>query len=106
MNNVLILGAKGNLGSQLRLLLPHATAWDRDDIDLTDTENAQEKIKSIEGLEAIINCVAYNDVDGAESNTELAITLNVKVPKVSHRTKYSPNAFQHRLRIFREKNKL
>ena len=39
-----------------------------------------EKIKSIEGLEAIINCVAYNDVDGAESNTELAITLNVKVP--------------------------
>lgn len=80
MNNILILGAKGNLGSQLRLLLPHATAWDRDDIDLTDTENAQEKIKSIEGLEAIINCVAYNDVDGAESNTEIAITLNVKVP--------------------------
>jgi dTDP-4-dehydrorhamnose reductase len=80
MKNILILGAKGNLGSQLHHLLPQAIAWDRDDIDLTDTQSAQEKIRSTKNVEVIINCVAYNDVDGAESNTDVATMLNVKVP--------------------------
>ncbi len=82
MNNVLILGANGNLGCQLQKLLPTATAWDRSDVDLTDFENAKEKIKTLQGLEAIINCVAYNDVDGAETNKDIAKKLNVEVPKM------------------------
>ena len=65
MKNLLILGAKGTLGGQLRKLYPQAIAWDREDADVRDFRSLEEKIKALDPPpQAIINCVAFNDVDG------------------------------------------
>jgi len=80
-NKILILGARGNLGSQLarvfgnenRLLL-----WDRDEFDVLDFEKLEEKIKEHKP-NMIINCVAYNAVDNCEDDEkeyEKALKLN------------------------------
>ena len=80
MDHVLILGAKGMLGGALQKIFPGATAWDREDCDVTDFANLPQKIGSLQNLAAVINCVAYNDVDGAETHHDLAFQLNSEVP--------------------------
>jgi len=78
---VLILGAKGMLGGALKKIYPDCHAWDREDVDVTQIEELRLKIVQLpEKPEAIINCVAYNDVDGAETNKEIAFKLNSEVP--------------------------
>lgn len=81
MSKVLILGANGNLGVQLCKVIVDNIAWDRADVDVTDAQALRDKILGLRGeISAIINCVAYNDVDGAETNPELAQKLNVDLP--------------------------
>ena len=81
MDNVLILGAKGMLGGQLRKVFINSLAWDREDIDVTDYEKLAEKIRILDPQPSvIINCVAFNDVDGAEEKKEIAFRLNSEVP--------------------------
>jgi dTDP-4-dehydrorhamnose reductase len=82
MDTILILGAQGNLGCQLKKIIPSHIAWSRGDADLTNPQEAREKILALQGhISGIINCVAYNDVDGAESNTILARSLNTELPR-------------------------
>jgi dTDP-4-dehydrorhamnose reductase len=77
MQRVLILGSKGTLGGQLCKLYPQAIGWDREDVDVTDFASLRSKLEALGFLpEAIINCVAFNDVDGAEDRPELAYALN------------------------------
>ena len=77
MNNVLILGARGTLGGQLLKLLPGATGWDREDVDVTDPSALRARIAGLGFVPgAVINCVAFNDVDGAEDRPEMAAALN------------------------------
>src|SRR5689334_25088985 len=77
MQSVLILGSKGTLGGQLLKLYPQAVAWDRDEIDVTDFGALRSKVAALGFVpDAIINCVAFNDVDGAEDRPELAYSLN------------------------------
>ena len=79
---ILILGGRGNLGSQLAKALPDSLVWDREEIDVTEKSTLEEKIKNIaDEISTVINCVAYNDVDGAESNREIAFILNAELPK-------------------------
>ncbi len=81
MNPILILGAKGMLGGQLKKTFPSVLAWDREDVDVTNFNALQEKILKLpETPQAIINCVAYNDVDGAEDNRQTAFLLNAEFP--------------------------
>jgi dTDP-4-dehydrorhamnose reductase len=80
MNKVLILGSKGMLGGQLmKVFCDEALGWDRSDADVTQTEDLRLKIKDLKPR-AIINCVAFNDVDGAEANSSLVFKLNAEVP--------------------------
>ncbi|HNW56066.1 MAG TPA: NAD(P)-dependent oxidoreductase [bacterium] len=78
---VLILGSQGNLGSQLiiagRKLGHDIIGWDRDDVDLTDWPAVETKLASLD-IEVIINTVAYNAVDAAETEPgqSLAYELN------------------------------
>src|SRR5262249_53456097 len=77
---ILILGAKGTLGGQLRRLWPQGRAWDREEVDVTDFD-ALSRIRALDPLPAaIVNCVAFNDVDGAESNPGAAHALNTEFP--------------------------
>ncbi len=80
---ILLLGAKGNLGTAFfkksAVFTDHVfIGWDKDDIDVTDRMLLVKKIKDLQP-EIIINTVAYNDVDGAEKNDkgkQLADILN------------------------------
>jgi dTDP-4-dehydrorhamnose reductase len=77
MTNVLILGARGMLGSQLRQLYAKAVAWDREDVDVTDFPALRASILGLGFVPtAIINCVAFNDVDGAQERPAQALALN------------------------------
>jgi len=65
------------LGSQLQKLSPEAVAWDREDVDVTDFPTLRARILGLGFVPpAIVNCVAFNDVDGAEDRPAQAFALN------------------------------
>ncbi len=81
--NILITGAKGQLGSELKYILNGSSNrcyfTDRDDLDITDI-NALDNFFEQNSIDCIINCAAYTAVDKAESEVESAYTLNAKAP--------------------------
>lgn len=79
---VLILGAKGLLGGALQQVFrdEEVIAYDREELDVTDFAAVREEIEKIRP-DVIINCVAWNDVDGAEKNPASAGLLNSDVPR-------------------------
>jgi len=83
--NILITGANGQLGHEMRNALAgdqrfNATYTDvaGDDIDVLDItdEAAVERTVTENGIELIVNCAAYTAVDAAEDNEPLAARLN------------------------------
>jgi len=81
IRNVLILGCKGTLGGQLMKLYPEASGWDREDVDVLDFPALRARVSALHPLpEAIVNCVAFNDVDGAEDRPQQAMALNADFP--------------------------
>ena len=80
--NVLVTGANGQLGSELRLLSGKADgyAWtfvDRSVLDMADTQ-AIEDYFAAKTFDAVINCAAYTAVDKAESEPAAADAVNHK----------------------------
>ncbi len=74
---VLILGAKGSLG-QTFVDLYHdqeVFAWDREELDITNEEMVAQKISELRP-DLIVNCAAYNAVDKAEEEMDLANQIN------------------------------
>lgn len=79
--NVLVTGANGQLGSELR----RATADHNDilnfiftdvaELDITDIQAVDEFVKNNK-IRYIINCAAYTAVDKAEDDTELCYKIN------------------------------
>lgn len=75
---VLIIGAKGMLGQELAKVFAEADdllLWDREDIDITQADQVLDKIKE-QKPDLVINSAAYNDVDGCETNFEIAKAVN------------------------------
>ena len=77
---ILVTGANGQLGSELRELSVHYSQFewvfaDRSVLDLSDLESIPDYLDSIQP-QIIINCAAYTAVDKAETETELADVLN------------------------------
>src|ERR1022692_98725 len=78
---VLVLGAKGTLGGQLMRLHPEATGWDREDVDVLDPSALRVRLDGLGFVpDAVVNCVAFNDVDGSEDRPEQALALNAEFP--------------------------
>ena len=77
--NILVTGANGQLGSEMRIIAngsEHIYLFtDIEELDITD-RLAVETYVSNNGIEVIINCAAYTNVDGAEDNEFLADMLN------------------------------
>jgi dTDP-4-dehydrorhamnose reductase len=62
-------------------LYPEATGWDREDVDVLDFPALRARVASLPSAPgAIINCVAFNDVDGAEDRPHQAHALNAEFP--------------------------
>src|SRR3989344_7939406 len=74
---VLILGAKGSLGQTFTDLYQDqdVTAWDHDELDITQAAAVIEKITALKP-DLIINCAAYNSVDKAEEERSKAKLIN------------------------------
>ena len=87
MKKVLIIGAKGMLGQELGLLFKSdsdykVTAWDQNNIDITDETQVKEKIVKL-APSIILNAAAYNAVDLCEKDKgefAKAKMLNGKAP--------------------------
>lgn len=77
----LVVGANGQLGNELRLILGDAAEYvDRELLDITDAGAVKNFVK-LEKYSAVINCAAYTAVDKAESDAQLAEKINVDGPK-------------------------
>lgn len=78
---VLVTGANGQLGQSLRSIIPSEARdlsflfTDIEELDITDLE-AVRKMTREEGIDAIVNCAAYTNVDAAEDNQPMAEKLN------------------------------
>lgn len=76
---ILITGAKGQLGNEVNFLIPgffpeaETVLTDCDTLDITDLNAVREKIK---GVDAVINCAAFTNVDLCEDETHLANKIN------------------------------
>ncbi len=81
MKNILITGANGQLGSEIKLLSEKYTNFnfiftDVDELDITNLQ-ATTDFFTENKVEFIVNCAAYTAVDKAEEDTELAYKINV-----------------------------
>lgn len=76
---VLITGAGGQLGSDLRKLLPRATAYDHAQLSISDNRAVSEALRAAQP-DVVFNCAAYNAVDRAEDEAESARQANTLGP--------------------------
>ena len=73
---ILVIGANGMLGRDMMALIGAAARGvDIDEIDITSLESTERVIRTLKP-ETVINCAAYTDVDGCETNVETAMQVN------------------------------
>ena len=91
--NILVTGANGQLGNEMRIVSKQtADSYTFTDVvevegvettmlDITDAE-AVRRIVSEKGIRCIVNCAAYTNVDKAEGDEALCRKLNAEAPKI------------------------
>ncbi len=81
MANILVTGANGQLGCELRKIgftaLDEVFYTDVADLDITDCAAVEHFVKEHE-IDTIINCAAYTAVDKAEEEPETAAKINTE----------------------------
>lgn len=77
--NILVTGANGQLGSELRLVSRNSKDTyfftDVAELDITDADAVLDTVRKLH-IEAVVNCAAYTNVDRAEDDAPLAERLN------------------------------
>lgn len=91
--NILVTGANGQLGNEMRIIskgtnasytftdVVEAEGTETVILDITDAE-AVRRIVGEKGIRCIVNCAAYTNVDKAESDEALCRKLNADAPKL------------------------
>ena len=77
---ILVLGSKGQLGTDLMEVLVPAhvvRGVDIDDFDITSFSDCREIIAEF-GPEAVVNAAAYTNVDGCETERDLCFAVNAE----------------------------
>lgn len=92
MKTILITGANGQLGNEMRIIaqgsnnryiftdVNEVEGVETTYLDITDLE-AVRKMVADNNVDTIVNCAAYTNVDAAETNEELAEKLNATAPE-------------------------
>lgn len=84
IKNVLVTGANGQLGNEMRLLAAENPQFiyyftDVEELDICEEQAVKEYI-SAHAIDAVVNCAAYTAVDKAEGEEVLSRTLNADAP--------------------------
>lgn len=90
--NILVTGANGQLGNEMRLVAGESdhTFIFSDVVDVPGVETLKLDITDIDAVrsavaahkvDAIVNCAAYTNVDGAENAQDVAELLNAEAPQ-------------------------
>lgn len=74
-----MLGAGGQLGSDLSRLIGSGSGVARDQVSVSDVD-AVESLLSGRHCDVVFNCAAYNAVDRAETERDLAFAVNAEGP--------------------------
>ncbi len=74
---ILVTGGSGQLGTAFRRALPDAVFPSRHELDLADPKRLAARLARFSPT-AVVNSAAYTAVDGAESEEELAHTVNAE----------------------------
>ena len=89
---ILITGANGQLGNEMRIIAKDSAdkyiftdvnqveGFETTYLDITDLSAVRQMVKD-NGVNAIVNCAAYTNVDAAETNEALAEKLNAEAPE-------------------------
>ena len=82
MNNILVTGSNGQLGSELKVLSTNHKEYNfffetRDTLDITNEKDIEKFIKT-NNINIIINTAAYTAVDKAEDDEKNALDINYK----------------------------
>jgi len=73
---ILVVGAKGMLGRDLmEVLTGDVRGVDVEEIDITSLESTRRALLTLKPR-VVVNAAAYTDVDGCETNKELAMQVN------------------------------
>jgi dTDP-4-dehydrorhamnose reductase len=86
INSILVVGAKGMLGCdvvaalhndpwKVKIECDQIHAFDLEEIDITKTASVKKCFDSTRP-QLVINCAAYTDVDGCETNRDMAMAVN------------------------------
>lgn len=90
--NILVTGANGQLGNEMRLISKEMTdhfiftdvteveGLETTLLDITNLEAVKELVKTYK-VDCIVNCAAYTNVDKAETDIDFCRTLNAKAPQ-------------------------
>ena len=84
--HILITGANGQLGNEVRVLsaqYPKHTYFFTDvaELDITDAQAVRAFVEA-NGIDLIINCAAYTNVDKAEEDEATAMKINADAPGI------------------------
>ena len=89
---ILVTGANGQLGNEMRILAKETNdtytftdvttpeGMETTLLDITDREAVRRLVKT-EGIQCIVNCAAYTNVDKAETDEAFCRTLNAQAPQ-------------------------
>lgn len=90
--NILVTGANGQLGNEMRIVAANGNdhyiftdvnqveGLETTYLDITDLEAVRKMVLAAQ-VDVIVNCAAYTNVDAAESNEALAEKLNATAPE-------------------------
>jgi len=81
---ILLVGKNGQVGSELQSSLAslgELTAWNRQELDLSNADSIREKIRKLQP-DVIVNAAAYTAVDKAENEPDLAMQVNGAAPGI------------------------
>lgn len=84
MKNILVTGANGQLGNEMRILSEAYPLYryfftDVAELDICNERAVMDYVMSND-IDIIVNCAAYTAVDKAEDDAELCKTLNQRAP--------------------------
>lgn len=80
---IAVIGSQGMLGRDCVEVLSQShevVPFSKTDLDITDSVAVHTVLSQIPDLDAVINCAAYTDVDGAESQSDAAFLINETGP--------------------------